>query len=487
MKRQIHTGQVLGAALLSLLLVIAGAWYGLGHRLWPSASGSRASMLVMPAPVELSNTFTQIARQIAPAVVQVQAITRSRSPLAAGNGHGMPWPLARERSLGSGLIVDRRGFILTNAHVIRHASRVEVQVPGRDLPYAGRIVGQDKETDLAVIRIFPRRRLLAAPLGNSRSLEVGDWVLALGSPFGLQDSVTAGIVSALNRHLDINHPLQKFIQTDAAINPGNSGGPLVDMAGQVVGINTAIDTDTGANRGVGFALPSNLAIAVYNQLIAHGRVLRGSIGIYFQSHMGSLVRQMYGWHGVPISAVVDGGPAERAGLRVGDVIVAINGQFIHNGNDLSNAIMHQPVGSWLKLRIKRRRRFLDLNVQVADRDRLFGTHRVAERIPPHLPKLGLLVSLRPLGRAHDLSLPVANFRVSGVWVSNVAPGSFADRVAIRPGDWITAINRVRVTSLADYRHILSKLAWGQPVVFALLRPGPGSKLEPWYTGGYYGR
>lgn len=470
-----------GAGILALLLVFAGAWYGLGHRFPYPAANRPAAALADPAPVRLSNAFSRIARHIAPSVVQVEAIAQAKSELAAGAARHLPWPFARERSLGSGLIVNGRGFILTNDHVIRHAMRIEVQVPGRELPYPGRLVGSDPETDLAVIRIYPRRRLHRALLGNSRSLEVGDWVLALGSPFGLRNSVTAGIVSALDRHLDSSHPLQRFIQTDAAINPGNSGGPLVDMAGQVIGINTAIDTDTGANRGVGFALPSNLAISVYNQLMLHGRVLRGSIGIYFQAHLGPLVRHMYGWQGVPISGLAPGGPAARGGLHVGDVILSIDGHPVHNGSELSAQIMHRPIGSWLRLQVLRRHQQLNLRIQVADRSRLFGPHALTQRVTPRTPKLGLLVALR---KSKYASLQVGR---RGVWVRRVAPGSFADRVAILPGDCILAINRHPLSSLAEYRQVLAGLIHGQPVVFALLRPGPNGELEPWYTGGYYGR
>ncbi len=483
MNRQSHAWQAWGAAAVAILLLAAGAWYGLGNN-FPlgSRANATASVLTLPAPVRLSNAFSKIARRIAPTVVQVEAI--GPAPRASVNsGHARIWPFSRERSLGSGLVVDARGFILTNAHVVHAASRVEVEVAGREYPYPGRIIGSDSETDLAVVRIFPRHQLQAAPLGNSRSLQVGDWVLALGSPFGLQNSVTAGIISALNRQLDTGHPLQKFIQTDAAINPGNSGGPLVDMAGQVVGINTAIDTDTGTNRGVGFALPSNLAIEVYNQLLQHGRVLRGSIGIYFQSHIGALVRRMYGWQGMPISGIVPGGPAARGGLQAGDIILAVNGSPIHNGSELSAAILHQPIGAWLRLDVMRGQHRLQLRVQVADRDHLFGNPATAAHMHSiNLPKLGLLVTLRS-------SLPTVGLSEGqrGVWVSEVEPGSFADRVAVLPGDWITAINRHPVASLRDYRKILTQLHFGQPVVFALLRPGQGGKLEPWYTGGYYGQ
>src|SRR5205807_2850880 len=215
----------------------------------------------------------------------------------------------RQRSLGSGVIVDSKGYIVTNRHVVEKADRIRVKLmdenpatPGHD----ARLIGMDQETDLAVIKIDVDRSLPAAKLGNSDGMDVGDWVLAIGSPFGLQETVTAGIVSAKGRNIVPNRQFQSFIQTDAAINPGNSGGPLVNMSGEVIGINTAILTDTNAYAGVGFALPSNTVVQVYNQLIGpEHRVSRGSIGIMFSGQDNPAIARVYGGGaGVTISTVV---------------------------------------------------------------------------------------------------------------------------------------------------------------------------------------
>src|SRR5205823_11209813 len=218
----------------------------------------------------------------------------------------------RERSLGSGVIVDPKGFILTNRHVVEKADRIRVKLqddPGSVL-HDAKVVGTDQETDLAVIKIDVDKSLPSAKLGNSDSMQVGDWVLAVGSPFGLQETVTAGIVSAKGRNIVPGRQFQSFIQTDAAINPGNSGGPLVNLDGEVIGINTAILTDTNAYAGVGFALPSNTIAQVYNQLTGpEHRVSRGSIGIEFNAQPIPAIARVYGGQGgITISSVVPGSP-----------------------------------------------------------------------------------------------------------------------------------------------------------------------------------
>ena len=256
-----------------------------------------AAMLSVPSPVHLSSAFATIVHRVEPAVVNISTTQLIENPMAhARPGEpGEPsdpfgdffhrffsdpnMPEA-DRSLGSGVILDPRGYILTNEHVIDGASRIDVRLSGDPNQYVARLVGVDGETDLAVIKIDAGHPLPVARMGNSSAVSVGDWVLAFGSPFMLQGTVTAGIVSAKDRDR-IGMPLQHFIQTDAPINPGNSGGPLVNMAGQVIGIDTAIYTSQQGFEGVGFALPSNTAIGVYNQLVAQGHVTRGSIGVSF--------------------------------------------------------------------------------------------------------------------------------------------------------------------------------------------------------------
>src|SRR5271155_5439 len=244
----------------------------------------------------------------------------------------------RERSLGSGVIVDSKGYIVTNRHVVEKADRIRVRFeddpPG--VQHDAKLIGADQETDLAVIKVDIDRPLPAAKMGNSDSMQVGDWVLAVGSPFGLSETVTAGIVSAKGRDIVPNRQFQTFIQTDAAINPGNSGGPLVNMNGEVIGINTAILSETNAYAGVGFSLPSNTVVEVYNQLIgAEHRVVRGSIGIMFDAVENPAITRVYGaGSGVTVSSVVAGSPADQAGLKVGDTITTVDGHKVKKGAEL---------------------------------------------------------------------------------------------------------------------------------------------------------
>src|SRR3979490_236349 len=341
------------------------------------AVGSDATPLAIPDPVQLSSAFATIVTKVQPAVVNISTtqVIERRGP---GQGQGKPVPRGHgqmgpqddqdqqpfqdffntffdfpdqgptaERSLGSGVLVDKKGYILTNNHVVDQATKVQVTLNGEQMPYTAKVIGIDEETDLAVIKIDVGHDLPAAKLGNSDAVQVGDWALAIGNPFGfLQGSVTAGIISAKDRG-NVGQQFQRFLQTDAAINPGNSGAPLVNMSGQVVGINTAIITGGHGNEGVGFALPSNTAIGVYNQLIANGKVTRGSIGVSFTETQGSnpiVLKELGAPYGIVLQRVGAGSPAETAGLQSGDVITSVNGKPVHNGSDLVNPIASTTVG-----------------------------------------------------------------------------------------------------------------------------------------------
>src|ERR1041385_5240576 len=297
-------------------------------------STSDATPLSIPAPQQLSNEFSKIAAKLEPSVVNINTESTIKAPRrrrgqaqpsdpdaspfddffdrffgGQGGGDSGGGDL-HQRSLGYGVIVDPKGYIVTNRHVVEKADRIRVRLqddpPG--LLHDAKVIGSDQETDLAVIKIESDKPLPTAKLGNSDSMQVGDWVLAVGSPFGLQETVTAGIVSAKGRNIVPNRQFQSFIQTDAAINPGNSGGPLVNMAGEIIGINTAILTDTNAYAGVGFALPSNTVAQVYNQLIgSEHRVARGSIGIMFNALENPAIARVYGsGSGVTVSNVTPG-------------------------------------------------------------------------------------------------------------------------------------------------------------------------------------
>src|SRR5277367_1829708 len=309
-------------------------------------SSADATPLSIPSPQQLSSQFSIISKQLEPTVVNINTESTIKNPHRRRGGgdqedqqgqqqnpfddffdrfFGGPQsngPI-REHSLGSGVVVDAKGYIVTNRHVVEKADRIRVRLqddpPG--VQHDAKVIGTDQETDLAVIKIEVDHPLSAAKLGNSDGMQVGDWVLAIGSPFGQLGTVTAGIVSAKGRNIVPLRQFQSFIQTDAAINPGNSGGPLVNMAGEVIGINTAILTDTNAYAGVGFAMPSNTVITVYNQLIGPDhRVSRGSIGIEFAAQENPAIARVYGVNsgGVTISNVIAGTPADQAGLKVGD-------------------------------------------------------------------------------------------------------------------------------------------------------------------------
>src|SRR3984885_13948468 len=339
-----------------------------------SFAGTNATPLALPDPIPSSNSFSTIVTRVEPAVVNI-ATTQVLERKPSAKKRRAP---QAERSLGSGVIVDKRGYVLTNNHVVEQATKIQVQLDGDPNKYTAKVIGVDEDTDLAVIKIEANKELPTAKLGNSDGVQVGDWVLAIGSPFGLNATVTAGIISAKDRSGigGSGHQFQRFIQTDAAINPGNSGGPLVDLAGEVIGINTAIITGSRGYEGVGFALPSTAAINVYNQIISQGRVTRGSIGVSFQEELGTnaiTLKELGAANGVVIMGVEAGSPAEKAGLKGGDVITAVNGKPVKTGNDLVNPIAQAPIGSKVKIDYVRDRAAKETNAVVEDRTRVFPT------------------------------------------------------------------------------------------------------------------
>jgi serine protease Do len=472
-----------------------------------SFAGTNATPLAVPDPIPSSNSFSTIVSRVEPAVVNIattQVLERKPSTKrrrvapanpqqGQGNDQDDPMqdffdrffdgrqdaPPQAERSLGSGVIVDKRGYVLTNNHVVEQATKIQVQLDGDPAKYTATVSGVDEDTDLAVIKIEANKDLPVAKLGNSDGVQVGDWVLAIGSPFGLNATVTAGIISAKDRSGigGAGHQFQRFIQTDAAINPGNSGGPLVDLAGEVIGINTAIITGSRGYEGVGFALPSTAAINVYNQIISQGRVTRGSIGVSFQEELGTnaiTLKELGAENGVVIMGVEPGSPAEKAGLKGGDVITAVNGKTIKTGNDLVNPIAQAPIGSKVKLNFVRDRAQKEATAVVEDRTRVFPTQagRMGDQGGETAPaEFGLRVdSLTP-----DRASRVGMEGQRGVLVTDVDPASFADDLGFGRGDVITEINRESITSLDDYKKAVGKLKPGENVVFKVLRRGDNER------------
>lgn len=487
-----------------------------------SVNSADAQPLSIPSPSNLSNGFSQIVKQVGPAVVNINTESlpkQSANPHArrgtrkgdnggsgdqqgdmqdffnrffggqGGEGGDDDGPAGTERrALGSGFIVDPRGYIITNNHVVDKADRIYVKLstdaentldPGRP----AKVIGVDPETDIAVIKIDASQPLPTIKLGNSDGAQVGDWVLAIGSPFGLSHTVSAGIVSARNRSIDegpgpggvAKNQFQRFIQTDAAINPGNSGGPLVDMRGEVVGMNTAIYTQSMGSQGVGFAMPSNTIVSVYNMLIGpQHKVVRGSIGISFQGVQSSAVGRMYGFAngGVLVSTVTPNGGAAKAGIQPGDVIVSIDGRKIKDGDDLVQDISSRPVGSSVNLGYLRDGKQNSVNVTIGDRAKVYAELSGGDRDDSNSSqesdagqtKLGITVSAVPPQLASKMGIK------GGVLITNVTPGSFADEIDLVKGEVITEINRKPITDESSYRAVVGGLRPKDDVVFVVHNP-----------------
>jgi serine protease Do len=498
--------------------------YGVKAAQQKSVSSSDATPLSVPEPRQLSNQFAQIAKTLEPSVVNINTESVAENPRRrmrrSPGGQGQQAPddnnpfqdffdrffggqggqqtpfggapdgeAPRERSLGSGVIVDAKGYIITNRHVVENATRVRVSLmdepdgsPGHD----AEVIGTDEETDLAVIKISVDRPLPAAKLGNSDSMQVGDWVMAIGSPFGLQETVTAGIISAKGRNIVPQRQFQSFIQTDAAINPGNSGGPLVNLNGEIIGINTAILTETQGYQGVGFAMPSNEVVRVYNALIGpEHKVLRGSIGVRFNATESPAVKRMYGVHsGVVISDVTENGPAAQAGLKAGDAIIAIDGKQVKTGDELVNQISSLRPGTKAFIAYLREGKEQKTTVTIADRSKLFGSQLglanepESEEAKPAPSRLGVTVQGITPEIANRLDVPAGK----GVIVQDVKSGSFAEDIGLNRGDVILQVNRQPVNSIADFNRILGGLKKGQDVVF-LVRQGRGRNAGTLFLSG----
>ena len=347
------------------------------------------------------------------------------------------------------------------------------------MQHDAKVIGTDQETDLAVIKIDVDRPVPAAKMGNSDSMQVGDWVLAIGSPFGQAGTVTAGIVSAKGRDIVPGRQFQTFIQTDAAINPGNSGGPLVNMNGEVIGINTAILSETNAYAGVGFALPSKTVVEVYNQLTGpEHKVSRGSIGIMFDAVENPAIARVYGaGSGVPFRAWWPGSPADQAGLKVGDTIMTVDGKKVTKGAELVSDIASRKPGSKVQLGIPAQRQNAGSHGDdCRSRQAVCGAPgrraRTMTTSTPKQSKFGVTVRKLTPEMADRLDMPAGK----GVIVQDVKPGSFAEDVNLGRGDMILEINKQPVNSEEDFARLESSLKSGQDVVF-LVRPRGSTRQD----------
>lgn len=461
-----------------------------------------AKPLPAPSPVQLSASFAQIADALAPAVVNIN--TESTVRIARRRFHapddtpfgdffdkffdspGAPSGDFRQQSLGSGVILSTSGYILTNDHVVtqngedKPVDRISVSLHGDDSTrYKAKIIGSDRWTDLAIIKIDADKPLTAAPFGDSESMRVGDWVLAIGSPFGLDSTVTAGIVSAKGRDIEggVQGQFKRFIQTDAAINPGNSGGPLVNLAGQVIGINTAIATQRGSYDGVGFAIPSNTARKVYNALITSGSVRRGAIGVQFYSQNNPALLRSFGTdHGVVINVVEAGSPAERAGLKRGDVILSVDGKPIQNADELVAIVSDTEIGKKLRVEYLRDRNRLATDVEVGDRNKIVAelressdTERDETPAEGSSGVLGMSVKSLTHDQAQELADKLHLDSKQGILVLNVQPSGFASDMGVQHGDIILSVNHHTVVSAEDFNRIQSSLKSGEDVLLLIAR------------------
>jgi Do/DeqQ family serine protease len=391
--------------------------------------------------------FTNVVKSITPSVVNISTVSKKKlvqpyfefSPFFGDFFGGKPQPrYRRETSLGSGFIINKEGYILTNDHVVKEAESIQVKLSNEKV-YNGKVVGEDPKTDLAVIKINTQESLPTAVLGDSDKLQVGQWAIAIGNPFGLDRTVTVGVVSATGRSNMGIETYEDFIQTDASINPGNSGGPLLNVYGEVIGINTAI---VAAGQGIGFAIPINMAKQVVAQLIKKGSVSRGWLGVSIQPVTDDIA-QSFGLkkaRGALVSDIMAGSPAEKAGIRQGDVITRFAGKEIRDARQLQLVVADTPIGQKVDVEVFRDGKPLIIPVTLASTDS--ASARQPKSTEPQSGWFGLTVEELP-----------KNMRISGlagVVVAEVEPDGVAAGAGIQRGDIIVSVNQKRIANLSDY-------------------------------------
>ncbi len=358
-------------------------------------------------------------------------------------------PPGQQRSLGSGFSVSEDGYIITNHHVVGDADRITVRLSDKE-EYDAKVVGTDEKTDIAVVKIEPKHPLHPVPLGSSSDLQVGDWVMAIGNPFGLDQTVTAGIVSAKGRVIGAG-PYDDFIQTDASINPGNSGGPLLNLKGEVVGINSAIFSQSGGNIGIGFAIPIDLAKAIVNQLKEKGKVTRGWLGVSIQSVTPELAKS-FGLQeptGALVAEVTKDSPAEKAGFERGDIITAFNDTSIKDSHELPALVARTPVGEKAQVTVLRGGKERTLTVTLGE---LTEQQARAERAEESGESWGMTVANLSADAARRFQLDPNK---KGVVVTELEPGSSAEVAGIQPGDVIEEVNRQPIESVEDFNKAMT--------------------------------
>ena len=431
--------------------------------------------------METSKAFSEIVSSVSPAVVNIsttKVVRKDAGPFFKDPFFDLFSPFHefevpkkwKEQSLGSGVIVSPDGYIITNNHVVEKAEEIKVTLLDRRT-FKGRIVGADPKTDIALVRI-DADNLPTLTWSDSERLQVGEFVLAIGNPYGLSHTVTMGIISAVGRANVGIADYEDFIQTDAAINPGNSGGPLVNIKGEIIGINTAIFSRTGGYQGIGFAVPSNMVRLVMDQLVQKGKVVRGWIGITIQELSHELT-QKFGLkksNGALVSDVEKGGPAERAGIVRGDIILEFNGKEVKDVSSLRNMVAQSKGGSEISIRIFRSGKEYTVKVVIVDLPK-----EIAEVVPDRLPKdseADVLIGLAVMDLTREIARQLGfNKDEGGVVVIRVEPGSPADEAEIKKGDIIKEIDKKRIDNLEDFNRITSTINKNETVLLFVNRGG----------------
>ena len=468
-----------GAALVALISLVVGLGIS-GSLDWLSPS---RALIGESAPEGRTGNalpdFVALAKRMKPVVVNISTtqVSESRGQQEFGSPFGDDDPFndfwrrffggpmprggpQRQRSLGSGFIIDADGSILTNNHVVENAQKIVVKLSD-DQEYEAKVVGRDAKTDIAIIKINAKAALTAASLGDSDHLDVGEWVVAIGNPFGLDSTVTSGIVSAKGRHIG-QGPYDNFIQTDASINPGNSGGPLINLRGEVIGINTAIFSRTGGNMGIGFAIPINLAKELLPQLRGKGKVTRGYLGVLIQKVTPEIAESlgMDRGYGALVANVSKDGPADKAGVKVGDVIVEFDGKEVKDSGDLPIIVARTAVEKKIRMKVLRDKKEVTLNVAVGE----LKDEEVVASVPEK-GELGMTVQKLTPQLAENLGLD----KTDGVVVTAVEPGSAADEAGVRRGDVIVEVDRKPVRGVEEYRKAIAGSRKGRGVLFLVRR------------------
>ncbi len=455
-----------------LLCLIAG--YGASTLLDPVSTPEAQTA---PALASTPQSFSELAKEASPSVVNISTVKvikgRDQAPLPFGPNDPfreffdrffkdqIPKD-QRQRSLGSGFIIDTKGLILTNNHVVEQTDEIKVTLSDKS-EFSAKIIGRDSKTDLALIRIEADKPLKPLPLGDSEKLEVGDWVVAIGNPFGLGHTVTAGIVSAKYRQIGAGS-YDNFIQTDASINPGNSGGPLLNTAGQVIGINSAIFSQTGGSVGIGFAIPINMAKDLLPQL-KKGKVVRGWLGVVIQKITPELKEalDLKDEKGALVADVVSGGPAEKAGIKRGDVILSFDGKDIQEMNDLPYIVASTPVGKMVTVEVVRKGQAKTFQVEVGE----LKEEGEAPVVSEAKPSLGLTLKEITPELARDLRLS----ETTGLVVMQVEANSPAAEAGLAPGDIILEVDQEPVKSLEKFNEKIASYKTGDTLLFLVNRRG----------------